>query len=76
MMYRTMGASSSAQKKKSKPQIKWTDERVNFLRDNYPVMKLPELTKAFNKQFSTSITEKAVGFQLSRRCITKKKLAA
>lgn len=58
-------------RRKTKPQIRWTGERVQFLRDHYPNMILPRLTRAFNDAFGVTVTEKAIGFQLSWRSIRK-----
>lgn len=57
---------------RTKPQIRWTLERIQFLRDNYPNQILPELTKSFNRTFGVSVTEKSIGFQLTTRQIRKK----
>jgi hypothetical protein len=58
-------------RRKTKPQIRWTSDRVKFLREHYPDMILPRLTRAFNDAFGVTVTEKAIGFQLSWRSIRK-----
>ena len=58
-------------RRKTKPQIRWTEERVRFLKDNYPTMILPRLTKAFNETFGVTVSERAISFQLSWRSIHK-----
>jgi len=62
-------------RRKRKPQIKWTPEKLKFLRDMYPTHSLRQLTTVLNERFGTNISEKAIGFQLSRHKI-KKVLAA
>lgn len=39
---------------------KYTAEQLDFLKNNRPVMGLPELTTLFNKWFSTELTRQAI----------------
>lgn len=61
------------------PQIRWGQhdgERVEFLRSHYPSMSVKELTRAFNARFGTEVSEAAVGFQLHRFRILKRRAPA
>lgn len=49
---------------------KYTDQQIQFLRDGYPVMKIPELTAAFNLSFGTAKTAGQVRAACSNRKIT------
>jgi hypothetical protein len=47
-----------------RPQIRWNEERIAFLKDNYPALTVRELTQRFNQHFRVDVTEAAIGYQL------------
>lgn len=49
---------------------RYTDIQLQFLRDGYPVMRVPELTVAFNAYFGTTKTRTAIKATLGNHKIT------
>lgn len=61
--------------RRRKPQIRWNDEREQFLRDHYPTTELKPLTEEFNRRFGHALTPGAVGQKIHEIGIKKRPCA-
>lgn len=50
---------------------KYTSEQIDFIKDSYPKMTVPQLTRAFNKEFELNKSEMAIHSQVVYRKLTK-----